>query len=66
MRRLRLAADTEVWVTFKAVEPRIVLDAAQMEAATKRILERYRIPVASNVATKLSNTSLGQPSPFPP
>ena len=30
---------------------RIVLDAAQMEAATKRILERYRIPAASNVAT---------------
>ena len=52
VQRLRLATDTEVWVTFKAVEPRIVLDAAQMEAATKRILERYRIPVASNVATK--------------
>ncbi|MFM8470842.1 MAG: PDZ domain-containing protein [Limisphaerales bacterium] len=31
---------------------RIVLDAAQMEAATKRILERYRIPAASNVAAK--------------
>ena len=28
VQRLRLATDTEVWVTFKAVEPRIVLDAA--------------------------------------
>jgi hypothetical protein len=31
---------------------RIVLDAAQMEAATKRILERYRIPAASHIETK--------------
>ncbi|KAF0171631.1 MAG: hypothetical protein FD161_4229 [Limisphaerales bacterium] len=28
---------------------RIVLDAAQMDGATKRILERYRIPAASHV-----------------
>lgn len=31
---------------------RIVLDAAQMDDATKRILERYRIPVASHLETK--------------
>jgi hypothetical protein len=31
---------------------RIVLDAAQMDAATKRILERYRIPAASHIAAK--------------
>ena len=32
---------------------RIVVDAGEMDAATKRILERYRIPAASNVGTKL-------------
>lgn len=31
---------------------RIVLDAKEMEAATKRILERYRIPAASHVAAQ--------------
>ena len=31
---------------------RIVLDAEQMDAATKRILERYRIPAASHIETK--------------
>ena len=31
---------------------RIVLDAGQMDAATKRILERYRIPAASHIAAK--------------
>jgi hypothetical protein len=31
---------------------RIVLDAGMMEEATKRILERYRIPAASNVEAK--------------
>lgn len=31
---------------------RIVLDAKEMDAATKRILERYRIPVASHVAAQ--------------
>lgn len=31
---------------------RIVLDAKEMDAATKRILERYRIPAASHVAAQ--------------
>ncbi len=31
---------------------RIVVDAAQMDAATGRILERYRIPAASHIETK--------------
>jgi len=31
---------------------RIVLDAGLMDAATKRILERYRIPAASHIEAK--------------
>ena len=31
---------------------RIVLDAGLMDAATKRILERYRIPAASHIGVK--------------
>jgi len=31
---------------------RIVLDAGMMDEATKRILERYRIPAASHVEAK--------------